>query len=179
MNPKTDNQYWMKRNFLKALGALLPIFLITCDLFEEEHPFQGITVTTVDSLGNMIILKEDPDDWRIQYRPEPDPGPPLLDEIGPSFPNPAVDSTTILSALEESTFVFIWIVDRDQKVVKTLVNKGRQAGYWKDVWYREDDSGRRVAADTYRCKYQWFRQKSVDSVLTLVEAYGHGDIRVE
>ncbi|MFC1535572.1 hypothetical protein ACFL32_00255 [Candidatus Neomarinimicrobiota bacterium] len=163
----------------KVLSPFLPIFLITCGLFEEEHPFQGITRTEMDSLGNMIIIKEDPDDWRIMLRPEPDPNVPIDADIDPSFPNPTSGSTTMWLGIPESTYVHVWIIDRNRSVVKTIFDEGKSAGYWSAVWHLEDEHGRRVEPDTYRCKYQWYLYRSVDSVLTLIEVFGYGDIRVE
>jgi hypothetical protein len=180
---KHSTQRWEKRCVLIAISLLVPVFLITCDTSEDEHPFQGITFTAIDSVGR-VIIEEDPDDWRLSTRPKIDemPGMSLggwIGEIDPCFPNPATESTSIFFALACSSHVSIQIIDRHYSDVKTISDEGKNVGYYRLVWHLDDDQGLRVPDDTYRCKYKWYSIAPVDSVGTLVEVYGYGDIRVE
>ena len=100
----------MKINFKNLNGLLSIIFtvvlVIACELFEvkeDDFPYKGITETIVDDSGNVIIIAEDLDDWKINYSSDSIPcyqthdNPPIFlsYQVFVAYPNPAADSVTI------------------------------------------------------------------------------------
>jgi len=70
----------------------------------------------------------------------------------PGYPNPFNPETTISYGLPERSEVSIRIYDSLGRVVRTLVNKTHDEGYFKAVWNGRDDSGNTVSAGLYLCE---------------------------
>lgn len=172
---------------MKRSVFFIIIFFIVfyrCDLFEDENPYSGITETVIDSLnywGSPVtrIIKEDPDDWEINYKPElpKDLLIPQTYQIGPAFPNPSIDSTFILVGTPNNRKIHIYIKDDDEKLVKTIINDTLCPGYHRLYWKLDDDNGKRVNSGLYRCFYKIENSLYIDSVY--YSSYGHGDIKIE
>ena len=157
-----------------------------CDLFEDDNPYSGITETVIDSVNwcgtpMVTIISEDPDDWNINYNP-PFPDTLLLPEIykiGPAFPNPAIDSTYIELATPNKTLFNIFIKDRDGHIVKIICSDSLDPGYYRLYWNLNNNEGKKVSSDIYRCFYNFEREMYKDSSYTTRSSSGYGDIKVK
>ena len=111
-------------------STLLFLLFISCDDngIENSEVYSGITETASDSpdpIGNI-----DPDDWLV---PPPDTGIvhiPMVYAAWPAFPNPANRFTTFQFAVPQSDSVVIWIDDRPQNKITTLVSEYKTAGLY-------------------------------------------------
>jgi hypothetical protein len=74
---------------------------------------------------------------------------PTAFNLNQNFPNPFNPQTTIKFALPEAADVQLKVYGVDGRLVKTLVNETREAGYHEVVWRGDDGAGRRVATGTY------------------------------
>lgn len=161
-------------------------FLICCsNLFKSENnPYSGITETVIDSLdewGHPItrIISEDPDDWNINYNP-PFPDSLLIPDefsVGPSFPNPTVDSTFIKLSVASKKLFNIFIKDREGHIVKVIYSDSLNPGYHYIFWNLDNNEGKKVKSDIYRCFYNIENARWIDS--TYYSISGYGDIKVE
>jgi flagellar hook assembly protein FlgD len=69
-------------------------------------------------------------------------------------PNPFNPGTTIRFELPQDEQVSIRIFDVRGRVVRTLVQGRRPAGYNEVTWNGVDESGRRVASGVYWCRLE-------------------------
>ncbi len=65
------------------------------------------------------------------------------------LPNPFVGTTTITYSLPTGSHVRITIYDVAGKVIRTLVDGIKPAGFNREVWKGDDDSGMRLGAGVY------------------------------
>lgn len=166
---------------------LLLILALGCDPPNEDHPFKGITRTSYDSTGNPVVIDEDPDDWQIGVEVEGilydpiilDPNVPFVEAIYPAVPNPASDSTDIWVAIESKKILAIWIIDKQDQIVKTFIADTVVAGYWLFTWFLDDDDGQLVSNGVYRCLYNWDSEYYRDGQWHGFTVTGHGDIEVD
>ncbi|MGB3477661.1 MAG: S8 family serine peptidase [bacterium] len=65
------------------------------------------------------------------------------------YPNPFAKQTRVDYAIPKPTSVEVKIYDVTGKLVKTLMNKKLEPGYYQIDWYGKDNIGRKVAAGVY------------------------------
>jgi hypothetical protein len=65
------------------------------------------------------------------------------------YPNPFAKQTRVDYAIPEPTSVEVKIYDVTGKLIKTLINKKLEPGYYQIDWYGKDTIGRKVAAGVY------------------------------
>ncbi|MFX0138349.1 MAG: hypothetical protein ACFFDN_32205 [Candidatus Hodarchaeota archaeon] len=180
-----------KFNYL-TLIFIVVFLVLSCDKKKSTEPelsYEGITETIVDSLDeySYIIINEDPDDWKLNFSPKPDFQPYIYNKFGPkispAFPNPTNDSLKILFSIPVQTPVSFKIIDKNNRFIKILKEDTLEAGSYFLTWHLDDNSCKKVSADIYRCVYFWKKvvlcetQDCLSSMV--VEASGHGDIKVE
>jgi hypothetical protein len=66
-----------------------------------------------------------------------------------NYPNPFNPNTTIAFNLPESQKVSLAIYDVQGKLIKTLINKTKQAGYHSVIWNGKDENGKEVSSGFY------------------------------
>lgn len=69
--------------------------------------------------------------------------------ISQNYPNPVIDRTTIKYGLPKRSHIKIVLYDITGKMVATLLDTEKDAGYYKFVWDRLDKKGRRLSNGTY------------------------------
>ena len=97
------------------------------------NPFWGTsTVTEIDEveLGERLGLPE-------------------AFQVSQNYPNPFNPETTIEYRLPEKTDVLLIIYNSNGQLVRTLVNKPQQAGYYTISWNGMDERGAKVASGLY------------------------------
>lgn len=105
---------------------------------------------------------DDPNDNLI-----PGPGLNITYTFLPAYPNPATDSTILSFTNIELDTVNLMIIDKDENIVKILINsQPKSAGYYQVLWDLLDESGIRVVPAIYR------------AVLDIGTFHSHGDILV-
>jgi hypothetical protein len=79
--------------------------------------------------------------------------PPMLTRIEPGFPNPFNPATTIRFQLARAGETSLKIFDVRGRLVKTLVDKKLKPGYYQEIWWGDDNRGRKVASGVYMYKF--------------------------
>jgi hypothetical protein len=133
---------------MKKIIIIAAIFLLTISCSEENSmfdptyfgdSFKGITFTGED---DPTPFKGDPTDWcsfvpygltKIEGKlkvDDEDPIVPMSYSFGAAYPNPVNVSGTfnIPFALPKSTHVYIYIINKDYKIIKVLLNELKSAG---------------------------------------------------
>jgi len=178
----------MKRTS-SLIVVLVFLILCSCDLFKDDSPYSGITVTTLVEVGegldpDEIIISEDEDDWNIKIEP-PLPtstSTPLILHVGPAFPNPCTDSTYIAVDFPDKYLLNIYIKDKNGEKIRTLYYDTLTAGRYYFHWLLDDNNSNRVNNGMYRCyyTYNYKRYEShFDTVGVIHKVSGYGDIKVE
>ncbi len=85
----------------------------------------------------------------------------LNDELGPNYPNPFNNLTTINYTLNNSSNIQLDIFDLTGKKIKTLVNDFKNTGKHQVIWDARDNYGNRVP-----CGIFFYRLKTNSSVQT-------------
>ena len=85
----------------------------------------------------------------------------LNDELGPNYPNPFNDLTTINYTLNNSSNIQLDIFDLTGKMIKTLVNEFKNTGKHKVTWDARDNYGNSVPCGIY-----FYRLKTGSSIQT-------------
>jgi hypothetical protein len=117
--------------------------------YENGRPFEGRDcVIIVDSLGG-------PAGGNFDSRN------PIVFALAQGIPNPFTGKTLIRYQLPHSVHVSLKVYDIAGRLVKTLVNEEKEAGYFRTHWDGKDNSGRRVASGVY-----FYRIKAGDYVKT-------------
>lgn len=153
--------------FLLLIGVLL---LSHCGLVEYNfnNPFSGITET--DSEGNVITA--DADDWRLVSNPTSTLPPGEAPEVRPAFPNPASSSIKIFLRIQQPVDdVDIHILNRQEQTVHVIQKGFLPVGVYNFQWDLDDDSGRNLENDIYRCEIS-FTQNGF-------QFSSYGDIKIE
>lgn len=133
---------------MKRLIILSAVFLIINSCSEEStffdptyfgDGFKGITFT---GEGSPEAYKVDPTDWcssvpyslsKIEGGPkvdDEDPILPLYFSFGPAYPNPVIVSGAfnIHFSLPKSTHVYIYVINKDYKIINVVLNELKSAG---------------------------------------------------
>lgn len=71
-----------------------------------------------------------------------------------NYPNPFNPATTLSYGLPEASQVVLSIYDLKGRLVSTLVNESRDAGYHTAIWNGTDQNGRPVGAGMYIYRIQ-------------------------
>jgi hypothetical protein len=71
--------------------------------------------------------------------------------LGQSFPNPFAGSTSIQFGLASPGRVLLRIFSVDGRLVRTLVDESRSAGYYVERWDGLTESGKRATSGIYFC----------------------------
>lgn len=155
---------------MKRLIIISAVFLFVNSCSEEStlydptyfgDGFKGITFTAEDSPDP---LKADPTDWCFGYsnnffKTNDDTSvgevggiTPTGFSFGAAFPNPISlnESTTIPFTLPMSTYVYIYIINKDYKILDVIVNDFKSAGSYQV----QLDSRRIGASGVYRVVFQ-------------------------
>ena len=74
---------------------------------------------------------------------------PMAYALHQNFPNPFKAATTILYELPLKSRVHIMVTDMEGRLVATLVNEEKEAGYYRVAWNARGTSNNRLAAGTY------------------------------
>jgi flagellar hook assembly protein FlgD len=69
--------------------------------------------------------------------------------LGRNRPNPFNPSTTIDFALPEPGWVTLRVYDVDGRLMNSLVDGHRDAGYHSVIWKGDNDGGRSIASGVY------------------------------
>jgi flagellar hook assembly protein FlgD len=69
--------------------------------------------------------------------------------LAQNYPNPFNPSTTIRFQLERGGPVSLRVIDVRGRIVRTLVDDSRDAGWYQVRWNGTDDAGRAVASGLY------------------------------
>lgn len=134
---------------MKKIIFLIPLlFIFSCsdtsfDPTLLSDGFKGITQTGPESpepIGGMY----DPSDWcysNINFfsKGNVEVPMPVGFEFGPCYPNPIkLNGTTIIGfAIPESKIVRVYVIDKSQKVLDTLVNESLAAGRYEREYNTE------------------------------------------
>ena len=123
--------------------------------------FAGITAT--DTAGN-LVGSPDPSDWGCvgggSFSPNAISPPPITSIcLGPAWPNPATQSTSLGFTLPRAAAVSLIVYGQHGQrgrafPVRTLASGNFAAGAFVVVWDLKDDHGVRLAPDVYRAVIQ-------------------------
>ncbi len=136
--------------------ALLPLFLVQCS--DDKSPLAP--VPTPSTWGKILltsaqegVIGGDTTDWCPAAIPAKG-GLPDEYALYAAFPNPAIDSVTILYDLPAQSDVHVAIIDSLDVVRRVLVTASQVAGSYRVVWRLDDDSGVALPPGTYRCRFE-------------------------
>lgn len=68
-----------------------------------------------------------------------------------TYPNPFNPLINIKYALKEDSFVRLQIYDIKGRIIKTLINEYKKAGFWESKWGSKNENGMNVSAGIYLC----------------------------
>jgi len=88
--------------------------------------------------------------------------------VGQSYPNPFSPATTIRFGLPADGVVTIQVFDVAGRMVRTLLDERKPAGFHTVAWYGRDDSGERVAPGVYLYRAQ-FNDKALIRKMILIQ----------
>jgi len=142
--------YYVTGYYLPGIYKFNPDFSEEPELFFEGN---GIVYPTYNEAHHsLLITYYDDHDWGeipLQYTSI------LFNEIqkefelGPIYPNPFVDKTTIKFELNTKSQISIEIFDSSGKSINMLLNENKQAGTYSVSWNGKNNSGQQVSNGTY------------------------------
>jgi hypothetical protein len=104
--------------------------------YEDGSPFEGSDcVVVIDSIGGAEGSISLPI--------------PKVFALAQGIPNPFTGKTLIRYQLPRTVHVSLKVYDIAGRLVKTLVNEEKKAGYFRTQWDGKDNSGRRIASGVY------------------------------
>ncbi len=119
------------------------IFDLTTDYPERDLTFSSVDAELVDTDGNPLtatmgktVLKG--------HIPKP-----LFFALNQNFPNPFRDATHISYAIPRSGSVKLCIYNASGELVRTLVNKEQEPGYYRVQWSGQNKNSERCASGVY------------------------------
>jgi hypothetical protein len=89
----------------------------------------------------------DPDNWIL--KPTQLPSFDFVTLLRSPFPNPAKDVMTLSYRLDAPADVALRIFDGRGRLVRTLVDGGREARAYEEIWDGRDDTGKRLGSGVY------------------------------
>jgi hypothetical protein len=126
---------WADYAYVPALGCVLDV--------------TGIVGYSDDNYRLQIRDDIDVEDRSSGVGPEERPGLPKELALSQNRPNPFSPATEIRYALPRACHVSLTIYGVSGRVVKTLLDGERPAGYWRVVWDGTDGAGADVASGVY------------------------------
>ncbi len=126
--------------FFDLLPSTIQLRFLACDL---NSP--GLVEAAIDDIVINVYVPN------AASAPE---GIPTRTGLTLTRPNPFQPSTTIQYALAKPVHVRMVIYDVAGRVVRTLVNEDRPAGYQSVIWNGRDDRGASVPSGIYFCRFR-------------------------
>ncbi|HSW56497.1 MAG TPA: hypothetical protein VLH59_15545 [Ignavibacteriaceae bacterium] len=120
--------------------STIVILITSCSdessLFDPTYFGEGFKGITFTLEGGPEPIKVDPTDWCYFYRENVKPDSiiyPMGYSFGPAYPNPTTlgGSIAIRFSIPETTEVYIYVINYNQKIVAVLVNDVLNAGVYE------------------------------------------------
>jgi len=94
-------------------------------------------------------------------------GVPMHTELAALYPNPGIRVMSVRYQLARDARVSLAMYDAAGRLVRTLADEQKPAGYYAVTWDGRDDLGRRVPAGVYFVKFETADHSQVEKAVIL------------
>ncbi|MCK4352849.1 PD40 domain-containing protein [candidate division WOR-3 bacterium] len=122
--------------------------------------------------GYLVVVNNDPDEPAVVIPinlsvgvEEAESRVPVKFNLLQNAPNPMHDITNIEFQVPRTTQVSLKIYDTSGRLVRTLVNESKTAGYYTVIWDRKNSSGKSVASGVYLYEMKAGNYKSYKKII--------------